>query len=255
MLINAVRGTLERLASLVSERKPKFVALATDEDWRPEWRVSLLPTYKTHRTAEPVPPELEPQMPVIMEFLDAIGFDAVGMKDYEAEDVIGAWTRSLTGRVEIWSGDRDLFSLIRDPEVAVLYPEKAGLARINEAEVTKRYGIPGRSYAEFAVLRGDPSDGLPGIAGVGNKRAAELVTKYGNVERMIEAGAFKGADAAYLLNAVKVVRPAAELKLKLPAGRRDSYPAKPKKLEQLTALYGLNSSADRLVKSLQSDRS
>src|ERR1700730_15692438 len=104
-LINAVRGFLDRLASLTNERKPKHVAVTTDEDWRPDWRVDLLPSYKEHRTAEPVPPLLEPQMPVIMECLEAIGIDAVGVSGYEAEDVIASLVARVETPIEIYSGD------------------------------------------------------------------------------------------------------------------------------------------------------
>src|SRR5438477_13194933 len=89
-LVNAVRGTLDRLASVITERKPLHVALTTDEDWRPDWRVELIPGYKAHRVAEPVPPLLIPQMPVIMEALEAVGLDALGLEDYEAEDLIAS---------------------------------------------------------------------------------------------------------------------------------------------------------------------
>ena len=143
-LTNAIRGTLETLARLITERRPKRLGLATDVDWRPDWRVELLPSYKQHRTAEPVPPLLEPQMPVVMECLEAVGIDALGVPDYEAEDVIASLVARVKPPVEIYSGDRDLFSLIRDREVIVLYPEKTGLAEVDEAEVGRRYSIPGR---------------------------------------------------------------------------------------------------------------
>jgi len=166
--VNAVRGFLDNLARLVTDRRPGRLAVASDEDWRPAWRFELIPTYKSHRTAEPVPRELEPQMPVIHDFLDAFGIDFVGYPDHEAEDVIATWTAQVSeGTVEIVSGDRDLFALVEDARIKVLYPEKGGLAVVDEAEVERRYGIPGRAYADFAVLRGDPSDGLPAWRGGG----------------------------------------------------------------------------------------
>src|SRR5258708_25426780 len=177
-LINAVRGFLDRLASLTNERKPRHVVVTTDEDWRPDWRVELIPSYKEHRTGEPVPHALEPQMPVIMECLAAVGVDAVGLEDYEAEDIIATLVAKVQRPIEIVSGDRDLFSLIRDREVIVLYPEKTGLAVVDEDEVARRYSIPGRAYSDFAILRGDPSDGLPGLAGDGAHKAAALVRRY-----------------------------------------------------------------------------
>ena len=254
-LVNAVRGTLDRLASVITERKPLHVALTTDEDWRPDWRVQLIPGYKVHRVAEPVPPALIPQMPVIMEALDAVGLDAVGLKDYEAEDIIASLVDKVDKPVEIWSGDRDLFSLVRDGEVVVLYPEKAGLAVIDEAEVQRRYGVPGRAYADFAILRGDPSDGLPGIAGVGPKTAAGMVKRYGSIEGMLDAGIFRQADADYLRNAQKVVPPVRTLKLPMPRGRRATYPEHPEKVAEMSKRYGVGSSFERLVKALELTKS
>src|SRR5882672_2879004 len=232
-LVNAVRGTLETLARLVTERKPKRLALATDEDWRPEWRVELLPSYKEHRTAEPVPPLLDPQMPVVMDCLEAVGIDAIGVPDYEAEDVIASLVARVKRPIEIWSGDRDLFTLIRDREIMVLYPEKGGLAEVDEAEVVRRYSIPGRAYADFAILRGDPSDGLPGVAGIGAKKAADLVRRYGSVGAMLEAGIFRSADAEYLDKARRLVPPVTDLKIEVPAGRRSKWPADPARIEEL----------------------
>jgi len=251
-LVNAVRGTMDNLARYITDRKPRHVALTTDEDWRPDWRVELIPSYKEHRTAEPVPPALIPQMPIIMECLEAVGVDALGLEDYEAEDIIASLLSKVKPPVEIASGDRDLFSLIRDREVIVLYPEKGGLAVVDEAEVERRYSIPGRHYSDFAILRGDPSDGLPGLAGVGAKKAADLVRKYGSVAAMIEAGVFRPSDAAYLEKAQRVVPPVTDLPIEVPRGRRDRYPEDPARAEELGKRYGVTSSIERLVKALGS---
>ena len=249
-LVNAVRGTLETLARLITERRPKRLALATDEDWRPDWRVELLPSYKEHRTAAPVPPLLEPQMPVVMECLHAVGIDALGVPDYEAEDVIASLVARVETPIEIYSGDRDLFSLIRDRIVIVLYPEKTGLAEVDEAEVARRYSIPGRGYADFAILRGDPSDGLPGVAGVGPKKAADLVRRYGSVSAMLEAGIFRESDADYLRKAGRIVPPVTDLEIEVPRGRRDRYPDDPARVEELGKQYGITSSFQRLLNAL-----
>ena len=251
-LVNAVRGTMDNLARYLTDRRPRHVALTTDEDWRPDWRVELLPSYKEHRTAEPVPPALDPQMPIIMECLAAAGVDTVGLEDYEAEDIISSLVSKVSPPVEIASGDRDLFSLIRDREVIVLYPEKTGIAEVDEAEVTRRYSIPGRAYADFAVLRGDPSDGLPGVAGIGAKKAADLVRRYGSVAAMLEAGIFRDSDAEYLEKAQRVVAPVTDLKIKVPRGRRARYPDDPAKVAQLSKRYGVASSFERLIKALES---
>ena len=247
-LVNAVRGFLDSLARYTTERKPTHVAVTTDEDWRPDWRVELIPSYKAHRTAEPVPHALEPQMPVIMDCLEAIGIDVVGLADYEAEDIIASLVTKVSPPVEIVSGDRDLFSLVRDREVVVLYPEKGGIAVVDEDEVARRYKIPGRAYADFAMLRGDPSDGLPGLAGVGAKTAADLVRKYGSVAAMLEAGIFRAPDAEYLQKVQRLVPPVGDLKIKVPRGRRDKYPEDPARAEELGRKYGVASSIERLVK-------
>lgn len=249
-LVNAVRGLLDNLARLVNERKPRHLALTTDEDWRPAWRVDLIPGYKQHRVAEPIPPALIPQMPIIMDCLAAAGVDAVGLVDYEAEDIIASLVAKVGRPVEIYSGDRDLFTLIRDREVIVLYPEKGGIAEVDEEEVHRRYGIPGRAYADYAILRGDPSDGLPGIAGVGQKKAAGLVTRYGSVGAMLEAGIFRNSDAAYLERAMRVVPPVTDLPVEVPRGRRERYPEDPKRVEELGRKYGIASNLERLVKAL-----
>ena len=249
-LVNAVRGTMDTLARLITERKPKRLAMATDEDWRPDWRVELLPSYKEHRTAEPVPPDLDPQMPVVMECLAAVGIDVVGVAGYEAEDVIASLVARVETPIEIYSGDRDLFTLIRDRDIVVLYPEKAGLAVVDEAEVERRYSIPGRAYADFAILRGDPSDGLPGIAGVGAKKAADLVRRYGSVGVMLEAGIFRAADADYLDKARRIVPPVSDLEIEVPRGRRDRWPDDPARVVELGRRYGVASAFDRLLKAL-----
>jgi 5'-3' exonuclease len=251
-LVNAVRGTLDTLTRLITERKPRRLALATDEDWRPDWRVELLPSYKEHRTAEPVPPGLEPQMPVVMECLAAVGIDAAGVAGYEAEDVIASLVARVETPIEIYSGDRDLFSLVHGREIIVLYPEKTGLAVVDEAEVERRYSIPGRSYADFAILRGDPSDGLPGLAGIGAKKAADLVRRYGSVGAMIEAGIFRTADADYVEKARRIVVPVSDLELEVPRGRRDHWPDDPARVEALGQRYGVASSFQRLLKALAS---
>jgi 5'-3' exonuclease len=251
-LVNAVRGSMDNLARYITERKPRHVAVTTDEDWRPDWRVELIPSYKEHRTGEPVPPALIPQMPIIMECFAAIGVDALGLEDYEAEDIIASLATKVPTPIEIASGDRDLFSLIRGKDIIVLYPEKTGLAVVDEDEVARRYSIPGRAYSDFAILRGDPSDGLPGVAGVGAKTAAGLVRKYGSVRAMIDAGAFRASDAEYLEKALRVVPPVADLKIEVPLGRRERYPDHPERVEELGKRYGVTSSMERLIRALSS---
>jgi 5'-3' exonuclease len=244
---NAIQGFLERLARLIEQRGPKRLAVADDEDWRPVWRVELIPTYKSHRTAEPVPPGLEPQLPVIRDLLEAIGIDMVGVPEHEAEDVIATWCRLASGTIEIASGDRDLFALIEDPRVRVLYPERAGLAVVDESEVTRRYDIPGRRYADFAILRGDPSDGLPGLKGVGAVTAAGMIRRHGDIAGVIRERQLSDADRAYLKHAISVVPPVADLPIDLPAGRRDSYPADAPRMESIAREFGVTAACARLV--------
>jgi 5'-3' exonuclease len=191
-----VHGFLGMLARLVADHDPEWLACATDEDWRPAWRVELLPEYKAQRVAPPPPQaaadaEVARQSPLCFGLLSACGIAVAGHPGCEAEDVIGtlAERAATAGPVAVVSGDRDLFQLVRDPDVWILYPVKgvSELRRVDEAEVTRRYGIPGRAYADFAVLRGDPSDGLPGVKGIGEKTAASLLARYGSLDAVVAA--------------------------------------------------------------------
>lgn len=217
---NAVRGLLEMIATLVTAHQPHRLVACWDDDWRPAFRVAAIPTYKTHRlaaqappvepvgepTAEEVPDLLAVQVPVIVEVLAAIGIERVGAPGYEADDVIGTLTTRYRGRgpVDIVTGDRDLFQLVSDAEeVRVLYTARGGVRdadRVDEAFLAAKYDVPsGRAYAEMAVLRGDASDGLPGVKGIGEKTAAALLKRYGDLAGLrvaIETGdpGLKGAQ-------------------------------------------------------------
>jgi 5'-3' exonuclease len=245
--LGAVHGFLDRLARLIWQRRPVQLAVADDEAWRPGWRVALIPTYKSHRVSEPVPPGLVPQMPIIRDLLAAIGIDMVGVAEHEAEDVIATWSRLAMGSVEIASGDRDLFALVEDPRVRILYPEKSGLAVIDEAEVTRRYDIPGRSYGDFAILRGDPSDGLPGLKGVGNVTAASMIRRHGSIAGILRERQLSDGDRTYLESAMRVVAPVTNLPIGLPPGRRDIYPADEAALRALATRYGVGDPCARLL--------
>ena len=248
--VNAVRGSLDSIARLIEARNPRSLALATDEDWRPAFRVEALPSYKAHRVAEPVPPGLEPQMPLVMEVLEAFGFNVVGKAGFEAEDVIASLARRVEPPIEVYSGDRDLFAIIRDPDLRVLYPEKGGLAVVDEAEVERRYGIPGRRYAEFAMLRGDPSDGLPGVAGVGAKTAAGLVRRHGTLDGILAGLDWSDATRDYLERARRIVLPVEDLDLPDPRPGFAGMPADPGRLEKLSRELGIESSSSRLLKAV-----
>jgi 5'-3' exonuclease len=247
---NAVAGFLDRLARLIADRRPRRLAIAEDCAWRPQWRVDLIAEYKSHRVAEPAPPGLVDQLPVIMELLAHVGVDVVGIADYEAEDVIASLARLTAGTVEISSGDRDLFALVEDPRVRVLYPERSGLAVIDETEITRRYAIPGRRYADFAILRGDPSDGLPGLKGVGAVTAAAMIRRYGDIEGVLRDRPLRPADLEYLQAAITIVRPVDDLPLALPRGQRDVYPTDEPALRSLAARHNAEDSVDRLLRAL-----
>lgn len=249
--VNAIRGFLERLGRQVAQRRPRHLAVADDEAWRPDWRVELLPTYKSHRVAEPVPGGLEPQLPVIRNLLEAIGIDMVGVAEHEAEDVIATWCRLAPGTIEIASGDRDLFALVESPRICVLYPERSGLAVIDEDEVTRRYDIPGRRYMDFAILRGDPSDGLPGLKGVGAVTAAGMIRRHGDIAGVLRDRELRDSDRAYLENAIRVVPPVDDLPIPLPPGRRDSYPADEEAMRWLADRYGVREACSRLMSAVR----
>jgi 5'-3' exonuclease len=247
-----IGGFLDRLARLVTDRRPLRLVIAEDQAWRPQWRVDLIADYKAQRVAEPVPPGLVPHLPVIAGLLEHIGIDVVGVADFEAEDVIATLTRLAPGTVEIASGDRDLFALVEDPRVRVLYPERAGLAVIDEAEITRRYAIPGRRYADFAILRGDPSDGLPGIKGVGAVTAASMIRRHGDIAGVLRDRPLRPADREYLEAAMTVVPPVEDLPIELPPGRREAYPANPPALRALAAQHHAEDPVNRMLSALTS---
>ena len=249
---NAIGGFLDRLARLVRDRRPRRLVIADDWAWRPQWRVDLIADYKAHRVTEPVPAGLAPSLPVITQLLEHIGIDVVGVADYEAEDVIATLTRVARGTIEIASGDRDLFALVQDPRVRVLYPERSGLAVIDETEITRRYAIPGRRYADFAILRGDPSDGLPGLKGVGAVTAAAMIRRHGDIVGVLRDRPLRPADREYLQAALTVVRPVDDLHVTLPPGRRDAYPTNEPALRSLAAHHQAQESVDRLLRALTS---
>jgi len=267
--MNAAYGFLGMLEGLITQHDPAFICCAADDDWRPEWRVELIDTYKTHR-AEPgsaqeqAEDRLAPQVPVIFEILDGCGIPVVGHPGYEAEDVIGTLAERARGRVAIVSGDRDLFQLVRDPDVVVLYPRR-GVSEVDvvdETYIEAKYQIPGRAYRDFAVLRGDPSDGLPGVRGVGPKIAAALLARYGNLDGILEAarGPDQGIalgkvrrDVGYVERAVKVVTiprdlPIPEVDLTRPRREPDES------VFSLAERHGLAGALRRLAAALTSGR-
>ena len=268
--VNAVRGLLDFIARLVTDKRPTHLVAAMDADWRPAFRVAALPSYKAHRVApeggEEVPDALSPQVEVIEEVLDALGIVHFGVAGYEADDVLGTLVARASMPVDVVTGDRDLFQLVDDArQVRVLYTAARGVGQadvVDERFVNEKYGIPGRAYADFATLRGDPSDGLPGVPGVGDKTAAALITRYGSLDGLLAAldagdsampaGARLKLAAArdYLKVAPAVVKVAADVPLPeyddaLPATPRD-----PKRLIALSERWGLDSPLNRVLGSL-----
>jgi 5'-3' exonuclease len=218
--MNAAHGFLGMLARLVADHDPDFLCCADDADWRPAWRVDLISTYKAFRaetgSAQAQAEErLAPQMPPLLRILEGCGVKVVGYPGYEAEDVIGTLSARASGRVAIVSGDRDLFQLVRDPDVWVLYPKRgvSVMDVVTESYIETRYGIAARAYRDYAVLRGDPSDGLPGVRGVGEKLAASLLSRYGSLEAVLSEDSTVGGtvvgkvrrDRDYVERALRVV--------------------------------------------------
>lgn len=201
MPVNAVRGLLDIIAKLVSTYHPSHIVACWDDDWRPQWRVDLIPTYKTHRVAQVVetgpdveetPDPLEAQIPLIRQALVELGIPIVGRAHYEADDIIGSLATQASMPVDIVTGDRDLFQLVDDAsEVRVVYTARgmSNLEVVTDAVVVKKYGVLPAQYADFATLRGDASDGLPGVAGIGEKTAATLLAAHGDLAGIAAAAA------------------------------------------------------------------
>jgi 5'-3' exonuclease len=267
--VNAIRGFLDMIAQLVRTRRPDRLVCALDADWRPAWRVELVPTYKAHRVAhgavEEVPASLERQVPVLLEVLAAVGIPAFGVPGYEADDVLGTLAATQPAPVEVVSGDRDLFQLVDDARGTRLLYCGRGVAKLEDADealVQAKYGVAARHYADFAAMRGDASDGLPGVAGVGEKTAARLIERYGGIPEIMAAlddpasGFAPGvrtrleAGREYLSRALPVCLVALDVKLPdfdpaLPTAPRD-----PDALLALAERWNLAGSARRLVDAL-----
>jgi 5'-3' exonuclease len=267
MPVNAIRGYLDMSSTLLTRRRPTRYVACLDLDWRPAFRTALLPSYKAHRVApaggELIPDALSPQVPVLLEVLAALGLAAVGADGHEADDVIATLAARDPDRVEIVTGDRDLMALATD-NVRVLYIGR-GLAKLEDLgpdEVRAKYGVDASNYADFAALRGDPSDGLPGVAGIGEKTAAAIVSRFGPIESIIDA-AVAGADGFpagaaakvlaardYLTAAAGVVRGQAELAIAPVTDALPTKPADPQRLVELADRYGLDGPINRMLAAL-----
>jgi 5'-3' exonuclease len=211
--VNAVRGLLDIIARLVNDYEPTHLVACWDDDWRPHWRVELIPSYKAHRVAEIVPagpdveetPDpLEAQIPMIREILAALDLTVIGAAHHEADDVIGSLATQADTAVDVVTGDRDLFQLVDDAgEVRVIYTARgmSKLEVLTDVSVVGKYGVLPSQYADFAVLRGDASDGLPGVAGIGEKTAASLLQQFGDLDALIAAAADPAAPLSATMRA------------------------------------------------------
>lgn len=273
--VNAVRGLLDFITRLVTTHEPTDLVACWDNDWRPQWRVDLISSYKAHRVVREIPsgvdvevtPEpLQLQIPVIREVLTALGIPVVGADQFEADDIIGTLSTTADGPVDIVTGDRDLFQLVSDArQVRVLYIAR-GVGRLevlDDAVVVAKYGVLPEQYADFAALRGDTSDGLPGVKGVGEKTAASLLQQYGDLAGVRAASAdpssslssglrAKIAAAADYLDVAPTVVEVAKA-VGLPGFDGAIAPLSPEALERVHELgrtWGLGSAVPRVVAAL-----
>ena len=281
--VNALRGFLDTVATLVTRERPARLVVCLDLDWRPQWRVDLIPSYKAHRVGEErsgtqpdveeVPDQLTPQVEMIMEMLDGFGIATAGAAGFEADDVLGTLAaRERRDPVIVVSGDRDLLQLVADEPVRVrVFYLGRGLARatmFGPREVAEQYDVPlkraGAAYAELALLRGDPSDGLPGVPGIGEKTAATLLAQHGSLERIMAAASDPSskmpatqrkklvAAADYVAVAEKVVRVASDAAVTM-STESDALPLTarhPRRVAELAGELGVTSSLARLQTAL-----
>ena len=184
----ALHGYLEMVTRLQLSRRPDEIVHAYDHEWRPVARTDIFPGYKATRKVDPE--GLPEQFTMLRQVLDLVGMPQAQTRGWEAEDAIAALCADASpeDRFEIVSGDRDLIQLVRDPVVKVLYTVRgvSELLEFDEATVLEKYGVPADRYAEFAILRGDPSDELPGVRGVGEKTARALIQTYGSLDELLE---------------------------------------------------------------------
>ncbi|HQR79204.1 MAG TPA: 5'-3' exonuclease [Actinomycetota bacterium] len=265
---NAAGGLLDMIARLLREHSPGSVIACWDADWRPGWRVELIPSYKSHRVAhgdqEEVPDALQEQIPLIEALLVATGMTPVGVPDHEADDVIGTYASQAAGPVDIVTGDRDLFQLVDDDvPVRVLYTAR-GIARLQYVDagfVRDKYGVEPAQYADMATLRGDTSDGLPGVPGIGEKTAASLLRSFGDLAGVRAAAQDPGSTMSprlraslreasdYLDRAPMVVAVARDLPVpEVPAG---SPQPDLDLLDAIAAEFGLAGPVGRIRQALQ----
>ena len=267
--VNAIRGYLDMTSKLISIYKPKRLVACIEGDWRPSWRVDLFPEYKANRLdvegEEEEPDTLGPQIPILLDLLEAFQIPIVGVDDYEADDVMASYTVSEPGPIKIVTGDRDLFQLVDDKrKISVVYLAK-GIANHDLVDlrwIAQKYDIPGERYALFAMIRGDASDGLPGIRGIGEKGAAVIAKQFNNLEEVMLAA--KNDDERLTPSARKKLLECAEYAriapklvhcaLDVPLPKLNiELPKRPDNLDEIYQYqkdYGLGASVDRLIAAL-----
>ena len=267
--VNAIRGYLDMSARLISQYKPKRIVACIEGDWRPSWRTDLFPEYKANRLdesgEEEEPDTLAPQIPILLDLIEAFGIPLVGADDYEADDVIATYSVREPGPTKIVTGDRDLFQLVDDKrKVSVVYLAK-GISNHDLVDlkwISKKYDIPGERYALFAMIRGDTSDGLPGIRGIGEKGAAAIAKNFESMEQVMQAA--KSGDEGLTPNHAKKLLESADYAkiapklvhcaLDVPIPELDlSIPKKPTDLTEIYQYqkdYGLGASVDRFIAAL-----
>ncbi|BCW40512.1 5'-3' exonuclease [Arthrobacter sp. StoSoilB3] len=276
--VNAVRGLMDMIARLVTDYEATHVVACWDNDWRPQWRVDLIPSYKSHRVAEivpngpdveVVPDPLEAQIPMIRKVLELAGIAVVGADEHEADDVVGTYASQAAFPTDVVTGDRDLFQLVDDQRgVRVIYTARGmkNLELVTEVVVVGKYKVLPQQYADFATLRGDASDGLPGVAGIGEKTAAGLLGEHGTLQGLLEAAedpdgglsasvrAKLSGAADYLKVAPAVVNVVRDLQLpSLEEAGAELSPvagAARSELEQLANDWNLGGSVKRLLDAL-----
>jgi 5'-3' exonuclease len=262
--VNALHGYLDMTARLIRDRGPDEVVHCFDDDWRPEERVASYQGYKATRAVDPE--GLPEQFDVLLDLLPAAGMTVASAPGWEAEDAIGTLCAEAgrRDRIDIVTGDRDLIQCVRDPGVRVLFTRRgvSELDVLDEAGVEAKYGVPAGRYADFAILRGDPSDELPGVRGVGEKTARALILAYPSLEALEEdaradragAGPLRGSpalkarvrEAAEYLEAMREVVPIREdLELEVETGSRDDG-----RLDELAERWGLTGPVRRLREAL-----
>ncbi len=269
MPVNAIRGYLDMTSRLLVKYQPNRIVACLEGDWRPSWRVELFADYKLNRVDESgdeeEPDTLGPQIPILLDVLDALGIPLLGVDDYEADDLMATFAVKQPGPVRIVTGDRDLFQLADDErDVKIVYLAK-GISNhdlVDRAWIKDRYEIPGDRYALFAMIRGDASDGLPGIRGIGEKGAATIANSFSTLDEVMKAAA--AGDERITPNLRKKLLESADyaaIAPKLVGCALDvaipemdiALPKKPKslaKIEKLKAEYGLGASIDRIISAL-----